>query len=272
MQIARSQNKLIQELNTARGGSTQPRVALVTCKGKCHDGHGAIINAARTLSDFVVVAFIPHHTHATDNVVSASEFHDIGFVEKHKADLLYLPSTEQLFATGFAGSAQIHLPTSIDAQGHYSYFLTTQIKLINLIQPDVVVSGEKQCERNHYLQQAMQDLGLRATLQLIPTVRHANGGIVDHGYDALPDPDKAGLLYETLKNAAHAISAGARNFNKIENTARVALRGGDIQVKNFSILDNTNFQPAQQDTRDFRLVAEVEVDQVALKDNLRLTL
>ena len=52
------------------------------------------------------------------------------------------------------------------------------------------------------------------------------------------------MMFETLRNAAHAIRAGARNFNKVTNTARLALKGAGFEVQYFYILDDEHMIPA----------------------------
>ena len=47
----------------------------------------------------------------------------------------------------------------------------------------------------------------------------------------------ARVLYQTLSNVAHAIKNGARNYDKLTNTARLALRNADLEIRKFSILD-----------------------------------
>lgn len=275
MLIARTQSHLLQELDAMRtSGRTPPRLSLVVVHNQCHEGHGAVINAARTLSDQVIVVLLEDQSAPADNVVTAGEFHDIGFIEQHKADLLYLPQEDQIFPQGIAASCQIHLPTSTDPQGHFSQVLTVQLKLLNLIQPDVYVCGERHYAQLHHTRQMITDLGLQTSLQIIPTVRHADGAAVSPAYNQLTSEQQAqaALLYETLRNTAHALKQGARNFQKVENTARLALRGAGLKDIDYQILDQVTFEPATGDSQQIRILAGAAVDGINLQDNLGMDL
>ncbi len=275
MLIARTQDHLLAELDVLRkNGHHAPRLSLVILKSPCHDGHGAVINAARTLSDQLLVVLIEDHINTVSNVVTASEFHDIGFIEHHKADMLYVPNETQLYPQGFNASCQTHLPTQVDPEGKYSYYLTTQLKLLNLVQPDVYVCGEKHCELTYFTRKMMHDLGLRSALQSVPIVRHADGAVVSATYAHLSEhqQQQVGLLFATLKDTAHAIKNGARNYPKVEKTARLALREAGFTINRYSILDENTFDHADSDTTKFRIVAETELDGIKLADNFGLAL
>ena len=105
MFITNSIAKLHNELDAMRfHGGRRRCVSLVTLRAGLHDGHGAVINAARTVSDVLVVALLPETQPQRavvyddeNNVVSATEFHDIGFVEQHEAQIFFKPTEEVLF-------------------------------------------------------------------------------------------------------------------------------------------------------------------------------
>ena len=98
MIIARTASNLAQELDPLRiRGGTHRTVSLVTTRGGFHDGHGAVMNAARTISDVIVVAVAPEPNRKNGNVVTASEFQDISFLEQHEVDFLYAPNEEEMF-------------------------------------------------------------------------------------------------------------------------------------------------------------------------------
>ncbi|MEM7100845.1 MAG: pantoate--beta-alanine ligase [Pseudomonadota bacterium] len=276
MIIASTQTHLVQELESLRFcGHARQRVGLVVTKGNCHDGVGAVINAARTLSDVTVVALLPpsSHENSTSNVVTAGEFHDIGFVEQHKANFLYAPQ-EELCSGEFENSTKIDIPSVSDPEKHLSYYLTTRLKLINLVQPEILICGEKHWDRVQYTRQMLQDLNARTTIQSIPLVRHANGAVVDRAYENLGESDqgRAPVIYTTLQNAAHAIKQGAKNFDKVENTARLALREAGLEAKKLNIVDELTLTAPTSVTTRFRIICEAGLGSTTLHDNLGVAL
>ena len=105
-------------------------------------------------------------------------------------------------------------------------------------------------------------------------MRHADGVAVSSAIEnmSIGERERAPVLSETLNNVAHAIRTGARNFAKIEKTARLALRGADLQILYFSILDEENLAPASDKTSTYRIVGSVKLGASTVTDSLGLTL
>ena len=115
---------------------------------------------------------------------------------------------------------------------------------------------------------------MRTQMQCIPTVRHASGLAVsaDTQLLSLDEQAQAPILFETLTNIVHAIRTGARNYAKLENTARVALKGAGFDTILCKVLDETTLQAATQDTHQFRIVGSMTLNGVRVADNLGLAL
>jgi len=253
---------------------TRRSVGLVTMRGNFHDGHGAVMNATRTGSDIVVVAIAPLPNRDNSNVVSASEFQDISFLENHEVDVLYAPGDTQMFPQGFNFMFKVDQPHAIGEYGVGAYDLTQHLKIINVVQPDVMVWGEKNFVEFHNVRQLIADLDIRTQIQCVPTVRHADGVAVSSAVEAMPRAarEKLPILYETLNNVVHAIRTGARNFDKLEKTARLALRGADLEIVYFRILDEENLAVATDKTTTYRIVGSVKLGGRSVTDSLGLTL
>lgn len=275
MIIARTASKLAQELDPLRHrGGTRRCVSLVTTRGNFHDGHGAVMNAAKTVSDIVVVAVVPTPNQDNGNVVTASEFSDIGFLEHHDVDVLYAPAENVLFPRGFDHMFYLRPPHACGDIDAGPYPLTVHLKILNSLQPEIMVWGEKNFIEYFRVRQLISDLDIRTQVQCVPTVRHADGVAVSSVVEnmAPAEREQVPILYETLQNVAHAIRTGARNFGKIEKTARLALRGAQFEIEHLSILDEANLAPATDKTTTYRIVGSVKLGDVSLTDSLGLTL
>jgi pantoate--beta-alanine ligase len=275
MIIARTAANLAQELDATRyRGGARRFVGLVTMGGDFHDGHGAVMNAAKTVSDIVVVAIVPQPNRDNSNVVSASEFQDIAFLENHHVDVLYAPGDTEMFPQGFDAMFNVEQPVSFDDYGIGAYRLTQHLKILHAVQPDVMVWGEKKFVEFHCVRALIRDLNVRTRVQCVPTVRHADGVAVCSAVEALAGAarEKLTILYETLNNVAHAIRTGAGNFEKLEKTARLALRGAGLDIDYFRILDEQNLATANDKTTTYRIVGSVKLDGRSVTDSLGLTL
>ncbi|MEM7078933.1 MAG: pantoate--beta-alanine ligase [Pseudomonadota bacterium] len=276
MLIAHSVQKITGELDQTRYKAGVRRcVGLVTTRGDLHDGHAAVIHAARTVADIVVVAVIPTDRHGSDKVISASEFQDISFLEQHGADMAYLPSGDLLLGGSTEEAALRVAPTRpCPMLPDLEQFLGVQTRLINTIQPDILIWGEKKYLEFAWLQRLINTLQLRTQTQCVPTVRHASGMAVSANIQRLSQTEReiAPVLHETLRNIGHAISNGARSYHKLENTARLVLREAGFELRYCRVLDQDTMAPPTDETRCFRVVAQAKLNGVPLTDTIGLTI
>ena len=269
MFIAHSKAKLHEELDTLRSrGGVRRSVGLVVCRGDFHDGHGAVINAANTLADILVVAALPNGDHPENNVVSSTEFRDISFVEKHAADIFYLPNVTD------TDYPQISLPNIPEQYVISNQLLNHYLRLINEVQPDFMIWGERNFVEFHQVQSLASALHVRTQLQCIPTVRHADGAAVTRRDDIWTNQqrDHLALVFETLKNTGHAIQADINNLQHAGDTARRVLKQAGLIVKEFTILDQRDLTPATVDTTSFRIIVTVVFDGEEFTDNIGINL
>ncbi|MFT7652792.1 MAG: pantoate--beta-alanine ligase [Candidatus Azotimanducaceae bacterium] len=272
MHIAHSSVKLCQQLDTLRfRGGTRRCISLVATRGDLHEGHGAVINAAKTVSDVVVVAILPTGCNPTENLVTNNEFKDIGFIERHQADILFAPPEEPLtgnqpLLVNFNDiDEQFRLPPAT---------LTSHLKVLNAVQPDIMVWGERNFIELSQVRRLISELGIRTQVQCIPTVRHANGVAVSTNDHLFSEEDNAMLptIFATLRNAAHAIRAGATRLRKVENTAKLAIKGAGFDLEYFHILDEEHLTPATDATTTYRIVTSARINDIPVADSLGLTL
>jgi pantoate--beta-alanine ligase len=275
MIIARTATHLASELDALRfRNGAQRCVSLVTTRGGFHDGHGTVINAAGTVSDIVVVAVAPEPNQKNGNVVTASEFQDISYLENHDVDLLFAPAEDELFPQSFDFMVSVQQPHACNIVDVGAYRLTQHLKLINAVNPNIMVWGEKNFVEFHSVRQMITDLDIRTQIQCVPTVRHGDGVAVSSAAESMTAHERATLpiLYETLNNVAHAIRTGARTFSKLEKTARLALRGAGLQIEYFKILDEDNLGDATEKTTTYRILGGVKLGNVPVSDSIGLTL
>ena len=275
MIIARTATHLASELDALRfKNGAQRCVSLVTTRGGFHDGHGTVINAADTVSDIVVVAVAPELNQKNGNVVTASEFQDISFLENHGVDLLYAPAEDELFPHSFEFMIGVTQPHACEVVDVSAYRLTQHLKLINTVLPNIMVWGEKNFVEFHSVRQMINNLDIRTQIQCVPTLRHADGVAVSSAAENMTAAERANLpiLYETLNNVAHAIRTGARTFSKLEKTARLALRGAGLDIRYFKILDEDNLGAASEKTTTYRILGGVKLGNIPVSDSIGLTL
>lgn len=289
MLIATTAANLTADLDVKRrqGGARQC-VSLVVTSGNLHAGHHALIAAARSLSDIVVVAITPNPRRAEGNVVSAGQFQDIAFVDQADVDFLYTPSDQDVAYLQMSGAQtsaagktpgpfSLRIPDGYPVCGSkksMALALTIYLKFMHTVQPDVIVCGERNYVEYRLLRQLVSDFGVRAQVQCIPTVRERDGLALctNNGKLTPSQRTQAPVLYQTLTNVAHAIRTGARNFDKLEKTAHIALKGADFHVDSFRIYDDITLCTPRPDSHAFRIIGNTRLGAHYLHDNLGLSL
>ena len=258
MLIVRNVNNLRQQLAPMRDNRSR-LTSLVITRGDLHDGHVAVINAAGTVSDIVVVAFIPAEFAHPRNIVTPTEFSDVGTLERHHVDVLFAPAFDDFFPNGHEDICAVQPISTEPSLGVPPLFLTLQLKLINAVRPNVLVCGDKNYVEFFHTRRMLQDLNLDTQIHCVPTVRHANGTPVTRATEDLEfdERERLAILYTTLRDVAHAIRDGARSYAKLENTARVALKGAALAVDYFAVLDGDTLQPAAEHTTTYRIIGRV---------------
>ena len=269
MFIAHTKAKLHEELDLLRTrGGVRSTVALVVCRGNFHDGHGAVMNVANTLADLLVVAALPSDDQQDDNVVSSTEFRDIGFVEKHSADIFYLPNVPS------GPYPEISLPGVPEQYRISNELLNNYLCLINDVQPDFMIWGERNFIEFHQVQSLVAAIRVRTQLQCIPTVRHANGAAVTRRDEVWTDQQRESLalIFQTLKDTGDAIRADTNNVEHAAGTGRMVLNKAGLSVTEFAVLDQQDLTPATVKTKSFRIMATVSLDGEEFTDNIGINL
>jgi pantoate--beta-alanine ligase len=170
--------RTIDEMRLARGGSP---AALVPTMGAFHDGHLALFHAARAECEFVVVSLFvnPSQFGAEEDLdrYPRDEHRDAAIAEAAGVDVLFVPSTAELYPRGFATWVEVGDAGAEGSArpGHFRGVATVCLKLFHIVGPDVAYFGQKDAQQAAVLRQMVLDLDLELRLRVIPTVRDADG-------------------------------------------------------------------------------------------------
>ena len=159
------------------------RVGLVPTMGALHEGHLALVDRARDLSDRVVMSlfvnplqFAPGEDFAR---YPRNLERDRALAEERGVDLLFVPTVEALYPEGaetrvVPGSAAEKWEGAV-RPGHFAGVLTVVAKLFNLVQPDVAVFGQKDIQQVTLVRRMVDDLDFPLRVVVAPTVRDSDG-------------------------------------------------------------------------------------------------
>src|SRR5262249_25622947 len=126
-------------------------VALVPTMGGLHDGHRALLRAARVEADRVVMSLFVNPTQFGDGEDFARYPRDVErdrtIAAEEGVDEVYAPAVEDVYPAGFSTSVDVGPLAGVfegaSRPGHFTGVATVVLKLFERVRPDVAVFGQK---------------------------------------------------------------------------------------------------------------------------------
>jgi pantoate--beta-alanine ligase len=179
VKTSRTIDALREELRSARSGS----IGLVPTMGSLHDGHLSLLRAAREECDTVVMSLFVNPTQFGDEHDLASyprdEERDLALAQDAGVDLVFAPSTEEMYPPGFQTWVEVtELGSTLEGRfrpGHFRGVATVVLKLFSIIRPDRAYFGQKDAQQAEVIRRMIQDFALEIELRVLPTVRDDDG-------------------------------------------------------------------------------------------------
>jgi pantoate--beta-alanine ligase len=180
METFHSIAELRQALAPRREGR---RVGLVPTMGALHEGHAALLGAARSDCELVVASLFVNPTQFADQADLAAyprdAERDAAFAARHGVDVLFAPQAQELYPDGFAtwvepaGAAEGLEGAS--RPGHFRAVATICLKLFNIVRPDAAYFGRKDAQQLAVIKQLVRDFDLELEIRAVETIRDDDG-------------------------------------------------------------------------------------------------
>ncbi len=239
-------------------------IGLVPTMGAFHEGHLALMRAARAECDVVAVSLFvnPSQFGPTEDLASypRDEARDARAAEDAGVDLLFVPSAGEMYPHGFQTWVKVEqLGSTLEGEarpGHFRGVATVCLKLFNVIQPARAYFGQKDAQQTAVVRRMVRDLDLPVEIRVVPTVRDADGLALSSRNAYLTAAQHARAL--ALPRALGAGLDAARHGADPVAVACHALEGLDVDYVSVADFDGPT------------LAAAVRIGQTRLIDNVRL--
>ena len=258
-----------------RAGET---VGLVPTMGGIHDGHLALVRAARDASDRVIASlFVNPAQFGPDEDLAGyprDEARDAALIEGAGGELLYAPTVETMYSDGFQTTVSVaevarglcgdHRP------GHFDGVATVVAKLFAQCEPDAAWFGEKDYQQLLVIRRMAHDLGLPVAVHGVATVRHPDGLALSSRNAYLDARERAiaPTLFRTLTAVAEATAGGAPMADETDKARAALLDAGFASVDYVEARDAETLQPIGSVTRPARILAAAGLGRARLIDNV----
>lgn len=277
MQTVRQLDALREALAAFR--SEGARVALVPTMGALHDGHMALVEAAKRAGTRVVVSIFVNPKQFGPNEDLAKyprrEQADARLLNNAGVDLLWMPPVEVMYPDGFASTVSVSGVSDVldgaHRPGHFDGVATVVTKLFNQVRPDVALFGEKDWQQLQVIRRMVADLDMGIEVVSVPTQREDDGLALSsrNAYLMPEDRARAIALPRALGAAARAIGDGG-DVDAALAQARETLAAAGFEVDYVVLADAETLGEPQPD-RPARLLAAARIGGTRLIDNIPLS-
>ena len=199
---------------------TGRRVMLVPTMGALHEGHVALIRAARKIPGAVVAVSIfvnPLQFGAGEDLDAYPRTldADLEILGGEGVEVAFTPTPAVMYPDG--PRTTVHpgpLGSELEGAsrpGHFAGMLTVVLKLLQIVRPDRAFFGEKDYQQLVLVRQMVDDLNVDIRIVGVPTVREADGLALSsrNRYLTAEEREQAGALSAALLAGVYAAPGGA---------------------------------------------------------------
>ncbi|WP_107658067.1 pantoate--beta-alanine ligase [Nocardia suismassiliense] len=279
MIVVRSVADVRQALAEPRGRGES--IGYVPTMGALHDGHLALVRAARARDDVVVASiFVNPLQFGPDEDFDSyprDEDRDLALCEKAEADIAWLPSADELFPPGFGLTVAVPRLSSVlcgvGRPTHFAGVTTEMSKILLLLAPTAVYLGEKDFQQLVVMRAVIRDLGLPIEVRSVPTVREPDGLALSsrNAYLGAAERQTAASLFRILTELTEKLRVEPGSVTDVLGEGRRALtEAGMDRVEYLELVDRETLDPVRAATKSDRLVAAVWLGSTRLIDNTEI--
>lgn len=244
--------------------------------GYFHEGHLALMSAARQSAETVIVSLFVNPLQFNDpsdlDKYPRDLERDLDMARAEKVDVLFAPSSEEMYSEPPLTRVRV---TKVEDHlegprrpGHFAGVATAVAKLFAGLQPDMAFFGRKDAQQLALIRQMTKDLSFPVTISGQPTIREPDGlALSSRNVFLNPEGRTAALsLSSGLFAAADLAEAGEQDAQRLAAAVGKVAQGVDIEYITLASQDHA--QPLEELDRASFLAVAAQVGNVRLIDNV----
>lgn len=264
--------------------SLRGTLALVPTMGNLHDGHMALVRLAAARAEHVLVSiyvnplqFGPNEDYAR---YPRSLDKDLQNLHAAGCQTVFTPDDALMYPRGRKDLSIIMPPHSLakvlcgaSRPGHFAGVCTVVNKLLQMVQPEILILGEKDYQQLRIVQQMVADMNMLVQVMPGPIQREADG-LAYSSRNALLSPEerqRAPILAATLLDLAQRSSA-QRSVSELGRAGRESLNHAGFVVDYLEFRDSRTLQILDEVQPEARWFAAAHLGQTRLIDNVMIPL
>lgn len=258
-------------------------IGLVPTMGALHEGHRALIRAARMQCDVVIVSIFVNPTQFAPTedlaIYPRRIAQDRALCRAEGVDICFEPTTTVMYPPGFQTVVTVpSLARRWEGESrphHFDGVATVVTKLFGIVRPDLALFGQKDYQQCAVIRQLVKDLNLDIRLVVRSTVRERDGLAMSSRNVFLSTEERrvAPMLYHALLAGRQAIEAGMTDPDSVDALMRKVLGGEPaIQIDYLALCDPDTLEPLTRIRRRAVILGAMRLGSVRLIDNLLVRL
>ncbi|HZJ95137.1 MAG TPA: pantoate--beta-alanine ligase [Thiopseudomonas sp.] len=272
----------LHELRAAVAQARQAgqRIALVPTMGNLHAGHMALIKQAVAQADFVVASIFVNPLQFGPNEDLDSYPRTLAADQAQLLEagchLLFAPSAQEMYPNGMTEHTTVSVPgvsaglCSGSRPGHFDGVATVVCKLLNMVQPDIALFGEKDFQQLAVIRKMVADLSIPVDIIGVPIVRDHDGLALSsrNGYLNAQQRASAPVLQQCMQAVTAHIKNGRDDYAALFAEFAQNLQDAGLRLDYVELRDAHNLQPVTAHSRQLVLLSAAYLGETRLIDNI----
>ena len=264
------------ELRAALTGAPRP-VGLVPTMGWLHDGHRALMQRARADNATAVVTIFvnPRQFNQSSDFTRypRNEARDLEICRAEGVDLVWAPPVEEVYPPGFDTTVSVGaVATPLEGSarpGHFDGVATVVAILFSLVGAERAYFGQKDAQQAAVIRKLVRDLDMPVRVEVLPTVRDADGLALSsrNAYLSDAERERALALNRALAAAGAAVADGRRDAASVLAAARRELDARGVEPEYLELRSADDLTPVESVNGSTLLAVAARVGRARLIDN-----
>ncbi len=266
-----------------RGWSRKQRaagtsIALVPTMGALHEGHLSLVRLAAERADRVVVSIFVNPAQFSPSEDLGSYPRDVdgdlALLEDLGVAAAFTPAEDRIYPAGFSTwVVETALSASLEGvvrPGHFRGVATVVTKLLTIVEPDLLLLGQKDAQQVAVLRRVLADLDFPVEIIVGPTVRESDGLALSsrNAYLSNDERRQAARLYEALQLAGNLIRGGGKDPEAVLQAMRTHIeQQSSARIDYIAAVDPESLQPVDQFSGNTLVCLAVFIGSTRLIDN-----
>lgn len=261
-------------------------IAFVPTMGNLHDGHLALVKAAHSRADKVIVSIFvnPMQFGLSEDIDNYPRTlaQDKESLVKVNTDLLFTPTADTIYPKGYGDNSYVEVPNisnlycGASRPGHFRGVATVVCKLFNLVQPDVACFGSKDYQQLQVIQTMVEDLSMPVEIIPVEIIREKSGLAMSsrNGYLTPEELAIAPSLYQTLQWLSKELRENKqpRDYAALVMQACEKIDKAGLKTDYINLCHAKTLAPATPNDKDIVILAAAYLGKARLIDNLPVSL